>query len=384
MKKKVGIRKRLISFLNKIIPKKNIILFNSFPDFCDNSYALYQYILKKRRDILENYRIVWAVNSVFNITGITLSANTQVIEKKSIKGIWIFLHSKYVISTHGYFMDIKSANGQKQINLWHGCGYKDLPPEERGYRGDFNIVISNIHKKLYSEFFLIEEKNVFITGYPRNDVLFNKYSSLQKLNVDKTNFKKIVLWMPTYRKATQGHNGIDGNLSSFVSSNLSKAECKELNSVLRNNEYLMVAKLHPMEYTTLGAMKGLSNIKCISSKELENSGVQLYELLTESDVLLCDYSSLVIDYLLLDQPIAMVLSDMKEYKESRGFVFYPVENYFPGPIIANLQEMIQYLNNINEIDSKWISKRLELKNLFHYYQDQNSSQRVAKLIWEEL
>ena len=381
---KVDSKKKLITALNKIIPKKNIILFDSYPNFSDNSYALYQYIIKERKDMMENYRLVWVKNGSANLDGVNLSTETQVVEKKSIKGIWIFLQSKYVISTHGYFMDVKSGNGQKQINLWHGCGYKDLPPEDRGYRGDYNIVTSYMHKKLYSEFFLIDEKNVFITGYPRNDILFNKYEGLQKFNVDKSQYKKIIFWMPTYRKATQGHNGIDGSTSSFVSSNLTRNECEQMNDVLKNNEFFMIAKLHPMEYSTLDVMKGLSNIKCISSQDFENSGVQLYELLTESDALLCDYSSLVIDYLLLDRPIVMVLSDLKEYKESRGFVFHPIEDYFPGPIVGSLSDMIQYLNNADEIDSQWISKRHELRNLFHSYQDQNSSQRVVKMIWEEL
>lgn len=35
-------KKKILSIANKMISKKDIILFDSYPDFCDNSYALYK------------------------------------------------------------------------------------------------------------------------------------------------------------------------------------------------------------------------------------------------------------------------------------------------------------------------------------------------------
>lgn len=48
-----------LTFLNKIIPKKNILLFNSYPPFSDKSLALYEYIIARRPDITERYRLIW-------------------------------------------------------------------------------------------------------------------------------------------------------------------------------------------------------------------------------------------------------------------------------------------------------------------------------------
>ena len=44
------IRKILINtltILNKVLPKKNKIVFHSFPDFSDNSRAIYDYIIQR-------------------------------------------------------------------------------------------------------------------------------------------------------------------------------------------------------------------------------------------------------------------------------------------------------------------------------------------------
>lgn len=378
---KKKILKKILSIANKMIPKKDIILFDSYPDFCDNSYALYKYIIGNRKDLYGKYQLIWAKHGH---TGGGLDINTKTIEKKSLKGIMTFLRAKYIVSTHGYFTGVYSGVGQKQINLWHGCGYKNLTVQDRGWRGDYNIVTANPYQKLYSEFFSIDAKNVFITGYPRNDLLFETHDALSKLGVDKAKYGKIILWMPTYRKATQGHEGIDGDEKSFVASNLTNVQAVALNNILLANNILMIVKTHPMEYSSLKNLEGYSNIFCISSQQLQDKCVQLYELLTESDTLLSDYSSLVVDYLLLNKPIVMVLSDKQEYQESRGFVFSPIEDYFPGPVITNLKDLLAYISNPDQTDIKWEEKRTRLTDFFHKYKDGDSSKRVAELFWGKI
>jgi len=53
---------------------------------------------------------------------------------------------------------------------------------------------------------------------------------------------------------------------------------------------------------------------------LEKKQIKLYELIGISDGLLSDYSSVAVDYLLLDRPLGYVLADYNIYKEKRGFV----------------------------------------------------------------
>lgn len=101
-------------------------------------------------------------------------------------------------------------------------------------------------------------------------------------------------------------------------------------------------------------------------------------------MLYINYSSFAVDYLLLDKPIVMVLSDKQEYQESRGFVFSSIEDYFPGPVITNLKDLLAYISDSAQTDIKWEEKRTRLMDFFHKYKDGDSSKRVVELFWGEI
>ena len=97
------------------------------------------------------------------------------------------------------------------------------------------------------------------------------------------------------------------------------------------------------------------------------------------DLLITDYSSVYFDYLLLDRPIIFVPVDLEEYRKTRGFLLEPYDYWTPGKKALNqkdLQNMI--LQSFIKDDN--VERRNELKNIVHYYQDGNSSERVWNLI----
>lgn len=369
----------ILNMLNRHIKKKNIILFNSYPSFSDNAFALYNCIVQYRKDIADKYRLVWAYPGKEKIP--TFIKNAEIVEKKTIKGIWLFLRAKYVISTHGYFIDVHSAKGQVQINLWHGCGYKKITEKDRCYRGDITLAVSDLYKEIQSVELEIDPKLVLVTGYPRNDFLFYSGNGLGKLGIEKGKYKKTLIWMPTYRKANIGHAEMDGNANSFGLASLDSTTLNNLNDILYKNQYLLIIKPHPMESVELLTTEKYSNILIVTNSLLTDKEINLYCILQETDGLLSDYSSVIIDYLLLDKPIGMVLSDMTEYKDSRGFVFDPVADYFPGPIISNADELVRYISDFDEFSQQWERKRMELKQLFHKFYDGHSSERVCDAIF---
>lgn len=370
--------REMLAFVNCLVPKSNIILFNSFPDFSDNAWELYVYILRNRKDVLEKYDLYWSVGSKNNVPQYANEKNIRIIHKKSIKGLWLFLRSKYIFSTHGYFAGVTSAKNQIQINLWHGCGYKTTISEERVFVGDYAIATSYIYKKILADIFNIDMERVLVTGLPRNDLLFNKdISCLPNLGINKNEYNKIFIWMPTYRKAAFGHCGVDGCEKSFGLGSLTYDDYKIINDALVASNICLLIKLHPMESLNFVCDKSLTNIVCVNTNELARKNIKLYDLLKETDVLLSDYSSVIVDYLLLDKPIAMVLSDLEEYRNSRGFVFENVKEYFPGPIIKDVNSLIEYLYNFECINKKWEVERLKITKQLHAYIDDDSCKRVC-------
>lgn len=371
--------KKFLSSLNHLIKKKNIILFSSYPAYSDNVYSLYKYIIKNRKDIVAKYKLIWAQDPDDIIPAfLKEDKNFCFVSKKSYHGIITFLQAKYVISSHGYFNNVFSGNGQYQINLWHGCGYKKIPLSEHVYTGDCTIATSDLYCDIQSKELGFPRNKVFALGYPRNDSLFEKNDFLSAFGFCKDKYKKVYIWMPTYRKGSTGHTSLDGSVSSFGIGTISDSKLVQLNQLLKQKDELMLIKPHPMDTVSIERLNSYSNIRCITNNDLANHNIQLNELLGNCDCLLSDYSSVIIDFLILNRPIAIVCSDRNEYKNTRGFVFDPVENYFPGPILEDFSMLYDYLKNADLVDLQWRRKRNDLRNLFHKYKDNMSSQRVCE------
>lgn len=378
---KTRLLQNMMIFTNRIIKKKNIILFNSYPAYSDNSKALYEYIMDNRPDIAKKYRIIWGQEKGAVIPKDMKQYEIEVVNKKSLRGIFTFLYAKYVFSTHGYFPGVRSGNGQVQINLWHGCGYKTITDADRIYRGDINTVTGSIYVTIHEKVFDMDKGTVYPTGLPRNDVLFADKTVMSKLDIDKKKYKKIYIWMPTYRKANEGHDAVDGSVDAFTISSMTHEELSQLNETIQKLEMLLIVKPHPMDAKAFDNVSGFSNIMTVTNSMLAEAGVQLYELMAETDALLSDYSSVVIDYLMLQKPVVMVMSDMREYESSRGFVFDNIRDYLPGPIITNAKSLIDYFVESDRIDEQWKEKRNRLSKIFHDNLDGNSCERVCNLIF---
>lgn len=379
----MSVAKCFLSFLNKIIHKKDIILFNSYPAYSDNSLALYKYIFDCRKDLTQKYKLLWGQESEDEIPSYLDKYKIKAVDKKSVKGIITFLSAKYVFSTHGYFPDLKSGNGQIQVNLWHGCGYKRMPEKDLHYLGDKLIVTSDLYVKLSAKDFNMNKKDILPLGYPRNDNL-NQKGKLQCLVNDYHDFSKIIIWLPTYRKSETGHIGIDGSEKSFCIGNISEDDFSALNDVLVERNYLLVIKPHPMDAQQMANMRSLSNINVFTNNDLKSKGVDLYDILPDTDALISDYSSVVIDYVLTRKPIIMALSDMKEYSDNRGFVFDNLQDYFPGPIVSNIDELKESIAKLDSIQFNWKDKRLDLLYKFQNFHDALSSKRICDYFFGEI
>ena len=375
---------KILTWANRLVKKRKIILFNSYPAYSDNSRALYEFIENNRSDITKNYEIIWAQEKDAVIPKELEVYNIKSVDKKSVKGIYKFLSAKYIFSTHGYFLGVMSGKDQIQINLWHGCGYKSITENDHIYRGDVNIVTGSIYVPIHEKIFDMSEGTVYPTGLPRNDLLFTETSVMSKLGISKEDYKKRYIWMPTYRKANEGHDEVDGNVNGFTISTMTYEELTQLNETLKKLEYLLIVKPHPMDAKAFDNVNGFSNIVTITNSKLVDAGVQLYELMQETDALLSDYSSVVIDYLMLQKPVVMVMSDIYEYESSRGFVFENIVDYLPGPIITNAKHLIDYFVESDKVDEQWAKKRNQLSRIFHDNLDGNSCERVCNLIFGKI
>ncbi|MCB2350352.1 CDP-glycerol glycerophosphotransferase family protein [Clostridium estertheticum] len=373
---------KICSLLNKMLKKKrNKICLVSFPDFSDNCMGVFNYIIKEN---LTQYEIVWLVNDLFipdNISELQLSFKVKVVKKNSILGLLNYMTSKYIFYTHTPFNGVENLKKQIVINLWHGMplkniGYLDNKDEKNIPHFTYTIATSDEFQNVISKVFGVSKSKVLITGLPRNDEI-NKFKNiLSKLKINGEIYNKKILWMPTFRKSVMAEIRNDGKHKNRKLPLLSNEELEEFNKYLRDNNDLLVIKLHPLDYLKKKDFSKLSNIKIVTNCDFKNIGEQLYSLFQEFDAFITDYSSVYFDFMLLNKPIGFVMDDLKEYSSSRGFVFEDIYDWIPGPIIKDVSELKTYIKNVNNDIDDFKDIREEVNNKTNSYSNFNNTKRL--------
>jgi len=147
---------------------------------------------------------------------------------------------------------------------------------------------------------------------------------------------------------------------------------------------LLVLKPHPAQDMSLIKAEDLSNFMLLTNRDLDEHRIRLYELLSMSDALITDYSSVYIDYLLTDKPIAITTDDIDQYKEEIGFLFEDVYEILKGEYVKDKTDMISFIQNVaNDTDAAKEERRNIAKKL-HSHRDGHAAERLYDLIKDRL
>ena len=110
----------------------------------------------------------------------------------------------------------------------------------------------------------------------------------------------------------------------------------------------------------------------------------IYKVLHTFSMLITDYSSIYFDYLLTNNPIIFTPFDKDNYlKKDREF-YYSYDKITPGPHALNWKEVMHNIDNFLLNPALFQDERKLMKNKFHYFQDNESSHRVLKAIYDLL
>ena len=210
---------------------------------------------------------------------------------------------------------------------------------------------------------------MWLTGLPRNDLLLFSDDQISKdlkkgsnwLD-DKMGQKVMVLYMPTWR------DNIDDNPT------FSEEEIAQLKLLLESKNAVLGVKIHPnAPPINFGSLQ----IVDLSESPCPEVGI----FLRKADVLITDYSSVWVDFLLLDRQIVSYCPDLSNYQETRGFL-YDYSSVFPGRVNETFDSFLKQLevSLSNPIDSK----QGRIKHLFHEFLDSKNSERVSKKILSRL
>lgn len=361
------IKTTIVQFYRLVFSKKvdnNRWIFSSSfnTEYNYNSKYLFEYIYNNKRDIeayyvINDYKKKDEIAKKYNID------ESRIINTKSFSGINKALSSGVWLTSAGLpVYGFKLSNKILIINLWHGVPLKKIAllSNETSkisklffkylFSNNYSYILttSNNLSNIMARSFGVSIEKIKVWGQPRNDCLFqrnDKQKILNNLYEDLPLFNKVILYAPTYRET------IGTKLFPFED-----MDFKKLDKFLNENNLIIFVRVHQSEIN--------KQTHIISDRvRFINQDIQedINEILNIFDLLITDYSSIYIDYLMLNKPILFLPYDKVEYIDSRGFNF-DYDKITPGPkpdtflnflleIDKSLSDIEYYLNERIKINS---------------------------------
>lgn len=355
---------------------KSVIVFRSIPDYADNARALADYMVEN--DYTKKYRIYFDVKDVEKFRN--RDGLIKFISTKSSFGfhklscLRLLLTAKYLMCTHEMiiFKRFFYRKEQSHIRLWHGCGYKDNYQKTAYPRMfDLALVPGELFVKAKAHFWNVDEKYILPIGYPRFDWLRCVDITAQQLieSFKKNSNTKVVLWMPTFRVDNTGRYSQSNSITQFPIVGNEIKKWKELDSLCIKNNIVLLVKLHPYQKEYDIPFDIFSNISEINNQFFERVDLPQYKFIALTNALISDYSSVAVDYLVVNRPIAFTLDDYDEYKNTRGFVFEDPRAYMPGHHLYTFNDLEQFLLDVSYDKDPYKSKREQMYGKAICYSD---------------
>ena len=336
--------------------------------FADNSKYFFLHLHHHQKKI----RSIWLAKDR-KLAKTLRNSGYEAHYEHSLMGIWQALRAGFtIIDAYLQPQNFRLAGRTKIVQLLHGKGMKTKGYSEAQIKpNDYIFHTSPFAQSILPEVFKQKSKN-YITGYSRDDIFWQpiagsdlavsnkiaaKLKSVRQANDRATCF----LYAPTFRRGEKTFN-IEAIL-----------EPKRLSQWLeQNNSYLFI-NLHS-KYREQSRTENDPRIIFFDESDI-------FPLLPNFDCLITDYSSIFTDYLLFDRPIIFYPYDLESYKEKEGLsVDYQA---LPGPKAFSLEALTAAMTAIKNHQDEYRDKRKITRDLYHTYQDGQSSERIIKILNQE-
>ncbi len=382
------IRAKYAEYYQSAQVDKQLILYESNwgRGICDNPYALFLAILSDPG--LENFRHVWVVDESSDNSYIMslYEKNPRVsfVKLESDEYLNMLASAGYLISNStfpNYFIKKKE---QIYINTWHGTPLKtmgyDIPgavTEVRNtirnfFASDYLLSANDILSSMYYKSYKLEgimAGEIVEEGYPRNDLTTSARREevvlwLKSLGIDLDPDKEIILYAPTWRQ------GMDTQVAANPGELL---ELKEsLEAAIDTERYQILVKPHHYTYELLKERKEYKGL-------LVPGSIDTNTLLSAVDILISDYSSIFLDFLVTNRPILFYIPDARDYQECRGL--YRSLDELPGPYSDKLEDIADMINSLDQVRTKYEKVYQAMKEEICCYEDGKVSERIVDIIW---
>ena len=325
--------------------------------FADNSRYMYLYLTEHKLQYkIED--VIWITQDLLIKENLE-KAGYKVYMKNSWRSFYYHLHAYYFFYDQfkkDYFYRL--LRKARLINLWHGMPIKKFGTKTGLVwilKDDYLFTCSSWGDDMIGASFIANPKRFIHGMYPRNYYLTNpipflteeERSYLLQIRKQKEKGKKIVFYLPTFRKSKLMFLGESdmGKIVDFV-------------SFLGQNDFYLLTKLHSVGYFNHHDSVKISDDNLLNLSSL----IDVYPFLKEADILVTDYSSVLFDFLYLDRPIICYPYDLAVYQnEDQGLLFdylqLPTEKVFSiDELQRKLLQVASGEDFYKEERRKWLKK----------------------------
>lgn len=334
--------------------KKNRWLFGEAHGFNNNSKYLYLEVLEEHPDI----EPIWIGDK--QTVSMLKEKNLPACCRYSLKGIFLCLCSKvYVVSWTTSDISFYFSGGAYVVNLWHGLAWKKcqwlkdteydnssmlkkiehfiISPSAH-FPPRIVLSTSSFYTDVYAKTFRVEKECCVEDIYPRvkfmlkpkDDIIkhltrysFDNYIAL----IDSLyHYNRVFLYAPTFRDT--GDDFIRNSGLDFY----------ELNKQLKDYKYYMLVKFHPATKYDASKISNLSNIRIL------DISYDLNLIMPFSDILITDYSTTLVDYMLLNKRIIAFTFDYDYYISQCRELLFPFDECIKGiPRVNDAAELMKLM-----------------------------------------
>lgn len=317
-------------------PYKNLWLISERKtDARDNGFFFFEYIAKNHPETNCVYVIDKNSADYKKVKNIG-----RTVEPNTFSHMMAFAAAKVRISTHymGYAPDTYRFAVMKKIGLIFG---KDVFLQHG--------IIANDAKELHypnakPNLFICtaeDEYNFIKENFGHKDGIVKKIG-LCRYDSLKNNSKKQILVMPTWRYFLRGLSDFEFKKSDYYKNFYAVLTDKKLNDALSEYGYEIILYLHyELQKFSHLFKTGLQNVKIADFKSCD-----VRELLTDSSLLVTDYSSVFFDFAYMEKPILYFWFDEEKFFATQyGKGYFDCRRDGFGPVAKTKAEVLDFLIN---------------------------------------
>ncbi|MBR6033921.1 MAG: CDP-glycerol glycerophosphotransferase family protein [Clostridia bacterium] len=369
----------IFKIFTKIAKKQIWLICEDKNEARDNGYCFFKYLREKQKHVNTYYAISYKSKDFEKVKSLG-----KTVRYGGFYHWILYFGCKYNISSQKagkpdaaicYVLEQLKIIKNKSVFLQHGITINKATwlfyPNTKmrlficGAKPEYEYV------KKYFEY---PEENVAYTGFCRFDDYFN-------INVNR----KQILLIPSWREwiaSKNEYSKVYEDSSEFTNTEYYK-KYQELINSQRLVNFLEKNDLILYFYPHRNMQKYINDFStsCNRIKIVTNKDTDIRKLLTESAVMITDYSSVALDFAYMKKPVIYYQFDEKKFREAQyAEGYYSYRNSGLGTVTETCEQTLNELENLYSNNLVMTQEFEEKHNSFFELWDNNNCERVYNVI----